>query len=495
MSDSAPLFGDVLLKLGLVTQGQLQEALALQPLTGQRVGEALISLGYVTRDQLQSALAQALGIKEQNKLERPPLGELLIGLKHISDSQLKDALDRQKRDGRKLGEVLVEMGACSYKQVYEALALQQKMTHGESAAVIESASSSKRKGNGLTRVLVVDDSSLACTLVEQGLVSLGYEVSCFQDPYEALEQVFRLKPDIVLSDLEMPGIDGMELCRRLKDGPARAVPVIILTANDTQSQRVGGLRAGADDYVSKGASMEELAARIETVVRRTGETERMRKLFARYTSDAVVNEILKHPEEIVLTGEKREVTLLFADIRNFTSLSETLDAEVVVGILNTVLGRLSDVVLTCGGTLDKFLGDGLMAVFGAPVRRDDDALRAMQAAQMMMEAMEKIRAEAIRMNTPWADRLELGVGINTGHVVAGNLGSTQRTEYTCIGDAVNVASRLCSLAGPGEILVGGRTRELVGNGGRFEDLPPVRLKGKAQPVPLFRALWGKAPGI
>jgi adenylate cyclase len=189
------------------------------------------------------------------------------------------------------------------------------------------------------------------------------------------------------------------------------------------------------------------------------------------------------------------VTVLFADIRNFTGLAESLPPKQVVGVLNQVLGRLSDAVLTCGGTLDKFLGDGLMAVWGAPVHRPDDALRALQAAKMMMTAMVEVRAEA---EAEWAADgragqplvLELGIGINSGEVVAGNIGGAMRTEYTCIGDAVNVASRLCALAGPGEILVGERTRELV-QGGRemaFEDLPPVRLKGKQQPVPLYRAL-------
>ncbi len=200
-----------------------------------------------------------------------------------------------------------------------------------------------------------------------------------------------MQPAIVLTDLDMPGLDGVELCRRLKDGPVRQVPVIILTANDGETERVQGLRAGADDYVNKSASMDELSARIESVMRRTGETERMRKLFARYTSDAVVEEILKSPDTVVLTGEKREVTVLFADIRNFTGLAESLPPEQVVGVLNQVLGRLSDAVLTAGGTLDKFLGDGLMAVWGAPVHRSDDALRALQAAKMMMAAMEELR--------------------------------------------------------------------------------------------------------
>jgi adenylate cyclase len=312
-------------------------------------------------------------------------------------------------------------------------------------------------------VVVVDDSPIACGVIEEGLTSRGYEVFCFQNPVEALEQIFKLKPSLVLSDLDMPELNGVELCMRLKSGPLRAMPVILLTANDSDRERVVGLRAGADDYVNKAASMDELAARIAGVTRRTGETERVRRLFARYTSDAVVDEIMKMGE-VVLTGEKREATVLFADIRNFTGLAESLSPEKVVGVLNEVLGRLSDAVLTCGGTLDKFLGDGLMAVFGAPVKHDDDAMRAVQAAQMMMQSMAELAAQGAKSGMP---SLELGVGINSGPVVAGNLGSARRTEYTCIGDSVNVAARLCALAGGGEILVGRRTVELVGNAGKF----------------------------
>jgi adenylate cyclase len=188
------------------------------------------------------------------------------------------------------------------------------------------------------------------------------------------------------------------------------------------------------------------------------------------------------------------VTLLFADIRNFTGLADSLPPEQTVGVLNQVLGGLSDAVLTCGGTLDKFLGDGLMAVFGAPVGRSDDPLRALQSAKMMMAFMVELkqRAEAewatTRQGRPLT--LELGIGINSGMAVAGNIGGSMRTEYTCIGDSVNVAARLCALAGPGEILVGERTVALLaGQESGFEELPPVRLKGKPHPVPLFRALW------
>ncbi|MBE2248745.1 MAG: response regulator, partial [Myxococcus sp.] len=329
-------------------------------------------------------------------------------------------------------------------------------------------------------VMVVDDSALSCALVQDGLQVHGYEVLPFTDPFLALEQLDLLRPDLVLTDLDMPGLDGAELCRRVKAGPRLELPVLILTANDAEAQRVGLLKAGADDYVHKGASMGELAARIESVLRRTNQTERMRRLFARYTSDAVVEQVLRSGD-VALSGEKREVTVLFADLRNFTAFAEAAAPEAVMSRLNDVLGRLADLVLAWGGTLDKFLGDGLMAVWGAPIRHDDDAQAAVSAAlQMMTDVRDRNAAR------PLDERLELGVGINTGPVVAGSIGSARRTEYTCIGDTVNVASRLCALAGPGEILVGAGTAEVLRQFGPLEALAPVRVKGRTAPVPLFK---------
>jgi len=477
---SAPTkpFGELLVELGFVTDYQVQEALALQSLTGNRVGEALMSLGYITRNQLQRALSMALGKGQSVALDKPPLGEVLIGLKYLEQDKLDGALDQQRKDGRRLGEILVEKNICTYQQVYEALTLQQRMAADSAQSEPAPSIETPAPQNGI-RVMVVDDSLLACNLVREGLTQQGFEVSTFQDPFSALEQVDQLKPSIVLTDLDMPGIDGAELCRRLKDGPASSTPVIILTANDADTQRVQGLRAGADDYVRKGTSMDELAARIESILRRTQETERMRRLFARYTSDAVVEEILR-TGGVVLSGEKRDVTVVFADIRNFTALAETLPPEQVMAMLNEVLGRLADAVLSWGGTLDKFLGDGLMAVFGAPVAHEDDAQRAVQAALQMLESVRTRNAEQ------QGPTLEVGIGVNSGIVVAGSLGSARHTEYTCIGDTVNVAARLCALAGPGEILVGQNTAEKLSPIERFEALPPVKLKGKAQPVPLFR---------
>lgn len=478
LSDSPRRFGDFLISLGLVTKGQVDQALALQPLTGSRVGEALMSLGFLTRAQLQRALSEAVRDGGAGMLDRPPLGEILLGLKAITREQLEAALAEQQKSGKRLGEVLVEQGVLQHKQLYEALSLQQRMTLGDESARRSPTPAPTSRG---VTLMVIDDSDLSLALVQEGLAAQGYKVLCFSDPFLALEQFDVHKPSLVLTDLTMPGMDGTELCRTLKAGPRGDVPVIILTANDEESTRLKGLRDGADDCVSKGASMEELAVRVETVLRRTRETDRVRRMFAQYTSDAVVEEILR-TGAVVLTGEKREVTVLFADLRNFTSFAETHAAEEVMRQLNQVLGRLADVVLEYGGTLDKFLGDGLMAVWGAPVRHEDDALQAVLAALKMVNEVAEVNAMR-----PGEAPFELGVGLNTGVVLAGSIGSARRTEYTCIGDAVNVASRLCALAAPGWVLLGETTARAVSDDIAIETLEPVRVKGKAQPVPLFRA--------
>ncbi len=475
MTGTTP-FGDLLVSLNFATEEEVHEGYRHQSRTGNRIGEALVELGYITPSQLRRALLLAMQQGQPVELKKPRLGEVLVQMSALDQSRLDAMLVMQHTDRRPLGELLVEQGACSYQQIYEALNVQQTMAVPIGELAVEP---SDRAPATDTRVVLVDDSAIAKAFVAEGLTSLGYHVTAFDDPLLALDFIATEVPDIVVSDLNMPGIDGAELCRRVKASTAGQLPVIILTADDSERALVG-LRAGADDYIRKGTSMEELAARIDVIVRRTTATERMKKLFARYTSDAVVDEILR-AGDVVLSGEKREVTVLFADLRNFTSIAEALPAEQVMNALNDVLGRFADAVLTCGGTLDKFLGDGLMAVFGAPVAHEDDPRRALTAATQMVEAAR------VRNATAGALVLEVGIGINTGPVIAGSLGNERRMEYTCIGDTVNVASRLCSIAGPGEILLGGGTHALLDKTARLEPLPPVQLKGKSQVVPVYRA--------
>lgn len=468
-------FGDLLIELGLVTERQVREAMTLQPQSSSRLGESLLSLGYLTRPQLQRALAQALRSGDALVLDRPPLGEVLYGLKYVTADGLEAAIERQRVDERRLGELLVELGECTPQQVNEALRLQARMGPQPSYPPPLTPLPSTGK-----RLLIVDDSPLVLNLLSDELTSRGYQTITTNDAVFALEEVARIKPDLVVTALNMPGLDGLDFARRLKASPATR-PIIILTSSDAETQRVRGLKAGADDYLAKSASLDELGARIETVLRRADETEHLRRLFARYTSDAVVDELLRTSANVSLTGEKRIVTVLFADLRGFTGLAETMPPEDVLALLNDVLGRLADVVLEWGGTLDKFLGDGLMAIWGAPVHRDDDTLAAVGAALAMHDAIRE--RNALPSSTL---ALELGIGLNTGVAVVGSLGNARRSEYTCIGDVVNVASRLCAMAGPQELLTGQGTAERLAAMGGLERLPDARIKGKAQAVPIFK---------
>ncbi len=457
--DASHGFGSFLVSLGLVTEEQVGEAQSHQQFTDKRLGETLIALGHITAPQLRRALDMASGCRPLPKLATPKLGEVLVAQAHFSERRLESALQQQAADPRPLGELLVERGDCTYQEVFDGLADQRLPVTG--------------------RLLVVDDSALACTMLVDGLSELGYGVVACEDPLEALDQVARLKPDLVVTDLDMPELDGAELCRRIKVATRGQVPVIILTANAAENA-VSGLQAGADDYVRKGTSMAELAARITGILRRTKAAARVRELFARYTSDAVVEQVLD-AGDVVLYGEKREVTLLFADIRSFTPFAESHDAELVMATLNDVLGQLADAVLAYGGTIDKFLGDGQMAVFGAPIKRDDDPQRALDAADKMIEA-----TRARNRTCSEELRLEIGVALNTGPVICGSLGSTRRTEYTCIGDPVNVAARLCALAEPNQIVVGEGTLAKVGAPVDVERLESVAVKGRTKPIRVLR---------
>lgn len=339
------------------------------------------------------------------------------------------------------------------------------------------AASSTRK-----RIAVIDDSPFARAVIVGHLEKVGYDVVSFGDPLQALVELAAVPVDLVVTDWDMPGLDGAELCRRLKAARPE-LPVLILTGQQTESAVIG-LNAGADDYMRKEKSTEELAARIATILRRSTAATELRQVFARYTSDAIVAHVMQNT--VAIAGERREVTVLFADVRNFTAFSENHPPERVVAALNDVLGRLADAVLTREGTVDKFLGDGIMAVFGAPNELPDHPQRALAAALGMLHAIETRNRDCHPDLV-----LDVGIAINTGFVVAGSIGNERRTEYTCIGDPVNVASRLCAQADAGEILVGAPTFERFADGELFDELPPVPLKGKQAPVAVYRARRAK----
>jgi adenylate cyclase len=210
-----------------------------------------------------------------------------------------------------------------------------------------------------------------------------------------------------------------------------------------------------------------------------------RSALERFLAPEVVEMVAANPHEIRLGGVNQKVTILFADVRGFTGFSETLPPEKVVEILNEYFTRVTDVIFDHGGTLDKYLGDGVMALFGAPISKGNDAANAVRAALSIQKLIEELNRDAADRNWP---ELRVGIGVNTGIVTAGNIGSPKRIDYTVIGDAVNVSSRLCSNAVAGQVLVSESTAAEIGGEFRLQQLAALQLKGKSKPMPVFSVL-------
>ena len=208
-----------------------------------------------------------------------------------------------------------------------------------------------------------------------------------------------------------------------------------------------------------------------------------RAALERFLAPEVVELIAANPDKVRLGGASQEVSILFADVRGFTSLSEKLPPEKIVEILNEYFTRVTDVIFDHGGTLDKFLGDGLMAIFGAPISKGNDAANAVKAALAIQSLMFELNRDAQARDWP---ELQVGIGVNTGIVVAGNIGSPKRIDYTVIGDAVNVSSRLCSNAKPGEVLISETTSAKVRGLFDLKRLEPLQVKGKTLPLNVFQ---------
>lgn len=213
------------------------------------------------------------------------------------------------------------------------------------------------------------------------------------------------------------------------------------------------------------------------------EKEFIKNTFERYVSKELAHEILQHKEELQLGGEEKEVTILFSDLRGFTSLSEKLSPAEVVSLLNIYFTRMIEVISAHQGMVDKFIGDAIMALFGAPIRRGDDPLKAVQCGLEMQRQMHLLNEDRISMGLP---PLIMGIGINTGSVVAGNIGSIHRMEYTVIGDTVNVASRLEGASRCGDVLITEATYLKIKDAVHVTRLEPMVFKGKSSQINVYR---------
>jgi adenylate cyclase len=354
---------------------------------------------------------------------------------------------------------------------------------------VASPSEERRTGS----ILVVDDDPIIRKLLTRALAGDGHEVHTAEDGARALESLGQTRIDVVLLDIVMPGMDGIAVLDRIKADPRlNHLPVIMISGLDDYDSVVRCIESGAEDYLPKPFDPVLLRARIAGGMNKRLihelEQSRLRDTFARFLPESMVDQVVVSGDSDIRLGGVRLIgTALFTDLRGFTTFAERRPPDEVIEVLNRYLGEMSDAVLDHGGTLVAYMGDGLMAVFGAPVESDDHADRALRAAR------EMLRERLPRFNE-WLyssgdrKRFAMGVGVCSGPMMSGNVGSERRLEYAAIGDTVNTASRLESLTKdfPYQLLIADSTRQLLTQdieGLLFVD--EITLRGKTRPTQLF----------
>lgn len=352
------------------------------------------------------------------------------------------------------------------------------------------------------RILVVDDQRANVEMMEGILQARGYQVITAPSGDAALEQVRAVNPDLVVSDILMPGMDGYELCRRLRAQAATALlPVILVTSLGATDERVKGLEAGADDFLAKPVNWEELFARVRSLLRikrlqdeiRTWNArleERVREQVGqlaqlgrlkRFFSPQVAQAIVAGGEDI-LAPHRREITAVFLDLRGFTAFTDRADPEEVMDLLRAYHATLGRTVDDFGGTLEHFAGDGVMIFFSDPFPVDRPAERAVRMAMALQKAFTPIAEAWLKLGHD----VGLGIGITQGEATLGVIGFEQRWEYAAIGNVPNLAARLCGAARAGEILLDAQTEQEIAALAYTEPVGPLQLRGFFQPVPAFK---------
>ena len=339
-----------------------------------------------------------------------------------------------------------------------------------------------------SRILVVDDELPNLELLRAQLSRAGYTVDLARSGAEALEKIEAQTPDLILLDVVMPKVDGFEVCVILKGNlSTRLVPVVMITGLEEKQYKIRALEVGADDFLKKPFDFYELLARVRSLLRIRALHDKLEKqnvllhnVLNRYMAEDLTSYILHDPEKYLkLGGESRIVTVLFADIRGFTRFSERYPPTEVVEVLNLIFAELTKVIFECGGTFDKYLGDAIMAFFGAPMSHEDDPLRAVSAAM----TMQSVFGELINRNVHKGLKdLGLGIGINTGEAIVGNVGSEKVMDYTVIGDVANVASRFQEIASKGQTIIGQTTYQYVREHVVAEELLYQYVEGRDDPI-------------
>jgi class 3 adenylate cyclase len=347
------------------------------------------------------------------------------------------------------------------------------------------------------RLLVVDDNELNRDMLTRRLGSRGYSVTAANDGEEALRLLAGRAFDVVLLDVMMPGITGIEVLRRIRATASESdLPVIMVTARDATENVVEALEIGANDYVTKPLDFPVVLARLRTQLALKRQKDEIRRLaegleirnrfirqtFGRYLSDEIVSGLLESPAGLALGGEQRRVSILMADLRGFTWIAEKLPPPQVVRLLNSYLGAMAEVILAHQGTIDEFIGDAILAIFGAPVRREDDARRALACAVAMQLALQALNERNEAEGLP---RVEMGVAVHTGDVVVGNIGSERRAKYGVVGSPVNHTGRIESFTVGGQILISETTLTEAGPEIAVGERLSIDAKGAREPLTVY----------
>ncbi len=349
-------------------------------------------------------------------------------------------------------------------------------------------------------ILAVDDNADNRELLTRYLERSGHQVLVASSGLEALARLADRPVDVVLLDLIMPGMDGNEVLRRLKENPElRSIPVIVISGRQDMDGIIECIEAGADDYLFKPFNPVLLQARIKAGLERkrwhdTEEKYRrqlernekfIRATFGRYVSDEIVENLLEEPEGLKLGGDLRQVTMLMSDIREFSTICERLPPDQVMRMLNSYLGVMTEIIIGHQGTIDEFIGDAILAIFGAPVQRPDDADRAVQCALDMQQAMRDINRGNRKEGLP---EISMGIGVNTGDVITGNIGSEKRSKYGVVGHHVNLTARIESHTSGGDILISSSTLDLLRSPVELGSQQQATVKGIKEPVTMHYVL-------
>ncbi len=352
-------------------------------------------------------------------------------------------------------------------------------------------------------VLVVNGEAEVDIAVAQSLRELGVRVKHVSTGAAACERLFAGGIDLVILDIALPDARGIDICERIRRDPrSTMVPVIMTMGPNASADRAAALRVGASEFLAKPVNREELLVRARTLLElratrraldqarareRRRQTDTLRSSFKRYLPPVVAD------PDVTAGGSPSErcadAMVLFADLRGFTRLSELLDPADLLKLLNEFFERMTRIVQRAGGTVFHFAGDALMAGFGVPATQPDAASRAVGCGLRMI-------AQSRSLFERWPATVGLGIGINRGEVIAGNVGSNDYMSYTLIGDVVNVASRLTTRARAGEVLMSKSVLASIHQWGETLDavaLPPISIRGKEQPIEAYCLTVFKRP--